>query len=184
MSDYLSDQKPDFNRIVEFFKKDLSSLRIGRATPSLVEEIMVEAYGTLTPLNQLASISITDPKTLTIQPWDKNSLKAIEVALQKADLGCSPIINDNTIIISLPPLTEETRISVIKKMRQKMEEAKISIRGQREKVKEDIINEEKDKIISEDDKFKRLEDLDEIVKMYNEQLKSLTEKKEEEIMKI
>ena len=95
-------------------------------------------------------------------------LLQMESALQKADLGCSPIIQENIIIISLPPMTEDNRINVIKKMNQKLEEIKVSIRNQREKIKEQIIKDEKDKIISEDDKFKRLEELDALVKNYNE----------------
>jgi len=184
MSDFISSQKSPFDKIIEFLQKEISALRIGRATPALVESVMVEAYGSLTPLNQLAGINVTDPKTLTIQPWDKGVLKAVESALQKADLGCSPVINENVIIISLPSMTEENRLNVIKKMNQKLEETKVSIRNQREKIKEQIIKDEKDKAISEDDKFKRLEELDALVKSYNETIREMGAKKEEEIMKI
>src|SRR3989338_6213007 len=184
MSDFISSQKSQFEKIIEFLQKEISGLRIGRATPALVESVMVESYGSVIPLNQLAGINVTDPKTLTIQPWDKNVLKAMESALQKADLGCSPIIQENIIIISLPPMTEDNRINVIKKMNQKLEEIKVSIRNQREKIKEQIIKDEKDKIISEDDKFKRLEELDALVKNYNETIREMGAKKEAEIMKI
>ena len=184
MSDFISSQKIQFDKIIEFLQKEISGLRIGRAAPALVESVMVEAYGSITPLNQLAGINVTDPKTLTIQPWDKNVLKAVESALQKADLGCSPIVQESIIIISLPPMTEENRLNVIKKMNQKLEETKISIRNQREKIKEQVIKDEKDRFISEDDKFKRLEELDALVKNYNETIREIGAKKEEEIMKI
>ena len=184
MSDFISSQKSQFDKIIEFLQKEIYTLRIGRATPSLVESVMVEAYGSITPLNQLAGINVTDPKTLTIQPWDKSVLKAIESALQKADLGSSPIIQENLIIVSLPSMTEENRLNVIKKMNQKLEETKVSIRNLREKIKENVIQDEKDKVISEDDKFKRLEELDALVKSYNEKIREMGSKKEEEIMKI
>lgn len=184
MSEFIDSFKPNFEKAVERFKNEISSLRVGRASPALVENIKVDSYGTLTPLVHLASITAPDPKTITIQPWDKNLVKEIEKALAQAELGVSPIVKDDVIIINIPPLTEEVRKELVKKLNQKLEEARVSIRNNREKVREQIIKQEKDKEISEDDKYKRLEELDELVKDYNEQIKEIGGKKEGEIMKV
>jgi len=176
--------KENFDKVIEYLKRELASFRIGRATPALVENIKVEAYGVATPLVHLAGIAAPDPKTISIQPWDKNLLKEVEKALQQAELGASPLIKDDLIIISIPPLTEESRKEITKKLSQRLEEAKISLRNQREKIKEQVLKQEKDKEISEDDKFRRLEDLDEMVKDYNSRIKDLGQKKEEEIMTV
>ena len=184
MSDYIDGFKPNFEKVLEHFKSNISNLRIGRATPSLVENIHVDAYGTPTPIVHLASISASDPKTINIQPWDKNLIKEIEKALQQAELGVSPLVKDDLIIINIPPLTEESRKEIIKKLNQKLEETRVSVRGQREKIKDQVVKQEKDKEISEDDKFKRLEELDELVKDYNNQIKELAKNKEEEIMTV
>ncbi len=184
MSDFIDNFKGNFEKIIEYYKKEINNLRIGRATPSLVENIQVDSYGTPTPIIHLASISAADPKTITIQPWDKNLLKEIERALQQAELGASPVVKDDLIIINIPPLTEETRKEISKKLNQKTEDSRVSIRNQREKAKDQVVNQEKNKEISEDDKFKRLEELDELVKSYNEQVKELSKNKEEEIMTI
>jgi ribosome recycling factor len=184
MSDFIESFKQEFNKVIEHLKGEVNNLRIGRATPSLVENIKVDSYGTLTPLVHLASVSITDPKTIQIQPWDKNLLKEIEKALQQADLGSSPLIKEDFIIVSIPSMTEESRKEVIKKLNTKLEEAKVSIRNNREKTKEQINKSEKDKEISEDDRFRRLEELDELVKNYNKEIKEIGDQKEEEIMTI
>jgi len=184
MSDYIVRQKGEFEKIIEFFKKEIGSLRIGRATPSLIENIQAESYGAMLPIIHLASITVQDTKTIIVQPWDKNNLKGVEKALQNADLGANISIDGNVIRLSLPPLTEETRKNVIKKLHQQAEESKVSLRSKREKVRETIISQEKNKEISEDEKFKLLEELDELIKNYNEKVRELSEKKEEEIMTI
>ncbi|HLD27290.1 MAG TPA: ribosome recycling factor [Patescibacteria group bacterium] len=184
MSDFIDSFKDNFNKVLEHLKSEINNLRIGRATPSLVENIKVDSYGTPTPLMHLAGISVTDPKTIQIQPWDKNLLKEIEKGLQQADLGTSPLVKESFIIISLPSMTEESRKEVIKKLSVKLEEARISIRNNREKIKEQVNQLAKDKGISEDDKFRRLEELDELVKAYNKKIKDIGEQKEKEIMTV
>jgi len=184
MSEYLDSFKGDFNKIIEHFKEELGSLRIGRATPALVEHLPVMAYGASTPLIHLASIQAPEPRSLVIQVWDKSLLKEVQKAILESDLGLNPNIEGNVIRLNMPPLTEETRQEVIKKLHQKMEETRVKIRNQREKVKEAVLVLEKDKAISEDDKFKRLSELDELVKSYNQQIKELGEKKEDEIKTI
>lgn len=184
MSQYLDNLKPTFEKVIEHFKKELVSLRVGRASPALLENVQVNAYETMTPLIQLASIQSTEPKCLVVQPWDKSLIKQMAKAIMEADLGVGVMAEDQLVRVNIPPLTEETRKEIIKKLHQKMEEAKVGIRNQREKVKEEIIKLEKDKEISEDEKFKRIEELDNLVKKYNEQIKELGERKEKEILTI
>ncbi|MBU1037344.1 ribosome recycling factor [Patescibacteria group bacterium] len=184
MSEYIDEQKTEFTKVIEFFKKEISSLRVGRASPVLVENIKVDAYGTATPLIQLASIQIPEPRSLVIQPWDKNLAKEITKAISASDLGVSPVLEGEIIRINFPPLTEETRKEVVKKLHQKLEEAKVSLRNHREKIKEGIVRLERDKEISEDDKYKRIEELDQLVKENNTILKELADKKETEIMSL
>jgi ribosome recycling factor len=184
MSTYVDGLKNEFNKVLDFFKKEMSSIRVGRASPSLVENIKVDAYSTPMPLIQLASIQMPEPRLLLIQPWDKNLIKEIEKAINASDLGVHAIVDANVIRINFPPLTEETRKETVKKLHQKMEEAKIQIRVHREKIKENINQKEKDKEISEDEKFKMIEELDEAVKDYNGKLKELSDKKELEVMTV
>lgn len=184
MSDFINSHKEEFNRALLFLEKEIGNLRIGRATPALVENVQVDAYGVLTPLAHLAGIAASDPKTLAIQPWDKSLIKEIEKGILKADLGFNPLVKEGLIIINIPSLTEETRKEVVKKLHQKLEDAKVSIRGIREKIREKTMEQEKSKNITEDEKFKNLDELDKLVKDYNEKIKALGDKKEEEIMKI
>ncbi|MDP2587013.1 MAG: ribosome recycling factor [Candidatus Komeilibacteria bacterium] len=184
MSDFINSHKEEFNKVLLFLDKEIGNLRIGRATPALVENVQVDAYGVLTPLVHLAGIAASDPKTLTIQPWDKSLIKEIEKAILKADLGFNPLVKEGLVIINIPSLTEETRKEVVKKLHVKLEDAKVSIRGVREKIRDKTMEQEKDKTITEDEKFKNLDELDKLVKDYNEKIKALGDKKEEDIMKI
>ena len=184
MSDFINSHKEEFNKVLLFLEKEIGNLRIGRSSPSLVENVQVDAYGVLTPMIHLAGIVSTDPKTLTIQPWDKSLVKEIEKAILKADLGFNPLVKEGVVIINIPALTEETRKEVVKKLHQKLEEAKVSLRAIREKIREKTMEQEKSKQISEDEKFKNLEELDKVVKDFNEKIKAMGDKKEEDIMKI
>lgn len=184
MLEIINRQKAEFEKVLEFFKKELQSLRVGRATPAMLENIKAESYGVPTPIIHLASINVQDPKSMVVQPWDKNNLKAIEKAIQEADLGVTASILNNLIRVTVSSLSEETRKEVIKKLNHKAEEARVGLRGKREKIKEEIIAKEKNKEISEDEKFKALEELDQLIKNYNDKVKEVAEKKEEEIMTI
>ncbi len=173
-----------FERTIEFLKNDINTLRTGRISPSVVEKIKVEAYGTVSELLQLAAISSPEPQTIAIKPWDKGVLKDIERAIQISDLNINPVMDSEVIRLNFPPLTEERRKDLVKILHKKLEEGRIILRGQREKVKEDILALEKDKQMSEDEKFQALKDLDILIKEYNDKIKELGEKKEQEIMTI
>jgi len=182
MSDILTSLIDDFDEVIEFLKLELKTLRTGRATPALVENIQVEAYGARTPIVGLASISTPDARTIVIDPWDKNLLKDIERGIQEAKIGLNPVIQGKIIRISMPALTEEGRKELVKIMSDKLEQAKIGIRGVRENAKTEIIRKEKDKEIPEDDKYRMLEQLEKMVAGYNDKIKAAGEEKEQDIM--
>ncbi|MDQ5970733.1 MAG: ribosome recycling factor [Patescibacteria group bacterium] len=176
--------KEQFDKTLEFLKTDLNTLRTGRISPSIVEKIKVEAYGVVSELLQLASISSPEPQTIAIKPWDKGVLKDIERAIQISDLNINPVMDSDLIRLNFPPLTEERRKDLVKVLHKKLEEGRIILRGQREKIKDEIMALEKDKQMSEDEKFQALKDLDNMIKEYNDKIKDLGDKKEEEIMTI
>ncbi|PIR06315.1 MAG: ribosome recycling factor [Candidatus Komeilibacteria bacterium CG11_big_fil_rev_8_21_14_0_20_36_20] len=184
MNSIIEKDKPQFEKVLEFFKKDITSLRTGRAAPSLVEAVKVECYGTKSDLMQLASITAPEPQTITIKPWDKNILKDIERALQSSDLNINPVVDSDLIRINFPSLTEESRKELVKILHKKLEEARVSLRSQREKTREEVITLEKEKNISEDEKFQALKDLEIITKEYNDKLKEVSDAKEKEIITI
>jgi ribosome recycling factor len=184
MNSLVDNSRPNFVKALEFFKSDLGSLRTGRATPSLVENVKVESYGVISELMQLAAISLPEPQTIAIKPWDKNILKDIDKALRTCGLNINPVINGDIIRINFPPLTEESRKELVKMLHKKAEEARVAVRGQREKVKEEVVALEKAKEIGEDDKFQALKDLDNLTKEYNDKIKEIVDHKEKEIMTI
>ena len=184
MSDILTSLTDDFDEVIEFLKLELKTLRTGRATPALVENIQVEAYGARTPIVGLASISTPDARTIVIDPWDKNLLKDIEHGIQEAKIGLNPVVQGKVIRISMPALTEEGRKELAKIMSDKLEQAKIGIRGVRENAKTEIIRKEKEKEIPEDDKYRMLERLEKMVADYNDKIKTVGEEKEKDIMTI
>ncbi|MBU0546369.1 ribosome recycling factor [Patescibacteria group bacterium] len=177
----IKDYKENFDKIVEFFKEDISGLRTGRASTAMVEGVMVEAYGSRQPLKAVASISVADAKTLNIDPWDKSLTSAVEKGIRESGLGINPVNDGKLIRLSLPELTTERRQELIKVLHQKLEQAKISARKVREEVRTVIGTEEKAKSITEDDKFRLQEELDKMVKEYTDKVVEIGEQKEKEI---
>lgn len=156
-------------------------MRTGRASAAIVEDIMVEAYGTHQTLKSLASINIPDAKTVNIDPWDKSILSAVEKAVRDCGLGLSPVNTGSQVRIFLPELTSERRNELIKILHQKEEAARIALRKVREEIKEMIKAAEDDKEITEDEKYRLQEDLEKMVKEYNDKVKEIADKKEGEI---
>ena len=177
----ISDFKGDFDKAIEFFKDDISGLRTGRASSAIVEDIMVEAYGTHQTLKSLASINIPDAKTVNIDPWDKSVLSAVEKAIRDSGLGLNPVNTGSQIRLAMPELTSERRQELIKILHQKEEGARIAIRKIREDVKEMVKSAEGDGEVTEDEKYRLEEDLDRVVKEYNDKVKEIVVKKEAEI---
>lgn len=177
----ISDFKGDFEKVMEFLKKDISGLRTGRASVAIVEDIMIEAYGTHQTLKSVASIMVADAKTLNIDPWDKSIMGAVEKGIRDSGLGINPVNDGRVIRVILPELTTERRRELTKVLSEKLEQARVSVRKVRQEARELIEAEEESKNISEDAKFKLFEDLEKMVKDYNEQIKTIGDKKEAEI---
>jgi ribosome recycling factor len=182
--DLVSKKEPEFAKAVEHLKSELKTLRTGRASGQLVENLEVEYYGVKTPLIQIAQITVPEPRTLAIQPYDKNALKDIEKAVQLSNLGINPV-NDGTYVrLNIPPMTEERRKELVKVVSQMSEKARVSVRNVREEIWKEIQKMEKDGKISEDEKMRAKDDMQKIVDKYNEEIKKLAEAKEQEVMTI
>ncbi len=177
----LADFRPDFEKTIAFLKEDIARLRTGRASTAIVEGVSVEAYGVKQPLKAVASISVADSKTLNVEPWDKSILAAVEKGIRDSGLGINPVNDGRLIRLALPELTVERRQELIKILRQKLEQVRITLRKTREDIRDLIFAEEKDKTIAEDEKFRLLEDLDKMVKEYNDKVAAMGEQKEGEI---
>ena len=177
-----SNIKKKTEEIKEWFKKETASLRTGRATPVLVEGIMVDSYGAQTPLKHVANITVEDAKSIRITPWDASVLKNIEQAISASSLGIQPIAEKQSVRITLPELTEERRKSLIKLLGEKLEEARVSLRIERDEVWKDIQEKERNGDISEDEKFRFKDELQKIIDKFNEEIEGISKIKEKEIL--
>jgi ribosome recycling factor len=184
MNKYINAKQEETNKSLEHFKKDIGSLRTGRANPSILEGVQVDAYGSKTPINGVASITVQDGQCIVISPWDKSVAKDIEKSIVEADLGLGVVNEGDKIRLTVPRMTEENRKDLVKKLNERMEKAKVSIRQTREEMKKDIEAAEENKEISEDDKFRFVKELEEYINKINDEIKSIRDKKEEEIMTI
>ncbi|UCE42215.1 MAG: ribosome recycling factor [Candidatus Aminicenantes bacterium] len=168
----------------EHFRKDLSRMRTGRANLSLFEDIKVDYYGTQTPINQVATLGVPDPTLITIQPYDPSFLENIERAIQSADLGLNPINDGKQLKVPIPPLDEERRKDLAKHIRSLLEEEKTALRIMRREAKEEIEFLEKEKEITEDDRYWGYEKLQEITDQYIKKIEELADAKEKEILEL
>lgn len=168
----------------QHLQKELSSVRAGRATVSLLDEVKVEAYGVRVPLQQLASIAVPEPRQLLVTPFDPQTAKDIERALQAADLGVSVAVEGKALRLSIPPLTEERRKELVKVVKQKLEAARVRLRQVRDEQREATIATERAGQMGEDEKFNQLKEIDERAKHWQDQLGAKAEAKEAEIMKV
>lgn len=184
MNKYLQAKQEEFNKAVEFFKKEIAHLRTNRVNPNILDSVQVDAYGAKTPLNGLASITVPEARSMVVAPWDKNIIKEVEKAITAADLGLSVVNEGDKLRLVVPLLTEENRREIVKKLSKKLEDARISVRQTRDEIKNDIEQAEENKEINEDDKFRFIKELDEEVAENNDELKKTRDKKEEEIMTI
>lgn len=181
---YLSDLKDEMDKSLQALEKEFSKVRTGRASVSLLDGIRVDYYGTPTPLNQLATVSVPEPRLITIQPWDVQILKEVEKAILKGDLGLTPGNDGKIIRISIPPLTEDRRKELVKVVRKMAETCRVAIRNNRRKTNEDLKQQKNDKKneFSEDDFFRTQDEVQKITDQYIQQCDEVTEKKEKEIM--
>lgn len=179
-----TDTEERMKRAVEAIRKELASIRTGKATTSLLDGIRVDYYGTLTPLSQVANISVPDARLLVIQPWEKKMIPEIVKAIQKSDLGLNPQSDPNVVRLPIPPLTEERRRDLVKLVKKVVEEGKVAIRNIRRDSNDALKNAEKDKDISEDESRKGQERVQEITDDHIEKIEEMLKKKEQEIMEI
>ena len=184
MNQYLEVKQEEFNKAIGFFKKEISQLRTGRANSSILDSVQVDSYGVKTSLSSVATINIPDGQSIVISPWDKNTLKDIEKAITETNLGVGVVNEGDKIRLTIPKMTEENRKELVKRLNEKMEAARVSIRQAREEVKNNIEQAHKDKEIAEDDKFRFVKEMDEAVGKWNDGLKEIRDKKEQEIMTI
>jgi ribosome recycling factor len=169
---------------IQVLHDDLAAIRTGRANPGLVEKLPVEYYGSPTPLMQLASISVPEPRSLMIKPFDPSTIKVIERAIQTSELGLNPNNDGKVIHLNLPPLTEERRRDLVKHVHHRLEESKVAIRNIRRDTHNDMRDFEKEKLISEDELERGEEDLQKLTDRYIEEVAEMGKKKETEIMEV
>lgn len=182
IDDVLLTAETKMTKGTEVLGRDLASLRTGRASPALVENIRADYYGTPTPLNQMAGISAPDVRMLIIQPWDKQAIPVIEKALQKSELGLNPSSDGTVIRLNIPPLTEERRKDLVKLVKKRVEEGRIAIRNVRREALERLRELQKNKEISEDDERRAEKDLQELTDRFIENVNELGKDKETEVL--
>ncbi|MBV9688090.1 MAG: ribosome recycling factor [Ktedonobacteraceae bacterium] len=184
LADLFEDAQRRMQKAVEALKQDLAAIRTGRASAALVERITVDYYGAPTPLNQVASISVPEPRLLVIQPWDKKMLTGIEKAIQKSDLGINPS-NDGTVIrLSIPPMTQERRRDLVKALHKKLDEHKVALRNIRRDVQDKLRDREKKKEVSEDELKRSTERLQKLTDRYVDEMDKIGKTKETEILEV
>ncbi len=180
----LDKSRGDFDGIIEFFKDDLKTVRSGKANIGLVDNLEIEYFGAKTPLQQAASVTISDARTIVISPWSKDSLVDIEKSIRDSDLNINPTNDGNVIRLCFPPLTEDRRTELAKIVGKKTEDARIKVRKIREDLWDNVQKMEKDGEISEDGKFIQKDKLQEIVDEYNKKIEEISKEKEVEIMQV
>ncbi|MBR1696671.1 MAG: ribosome recycling factor [Anaerovibrio sp.] len=184
INDIVSSSEERLNKSIDALKREFGSLRAGRATPSLLDKVMVDYYGTPTPVNQVAKVSVPEARMIMIQPWEKTMLHEIEKAIMKSELGLSPNSDGTAIRLSIPQLTQERRKELVKTVSKKAEEAKVAIRNIRRDANEHIKKLEKDKEITEDESKKGQEKFQKIVDGFIKTVDTLKEAKEKGIMEV
>ena len=184
VKDILDAQEEKMKKTLEGLKKEYGTLRAGRAAPSLLDKVMVDYYGTPTPVNQLANVTVPEPRMIMIKPWDKKSLKDIEKAIMKSDLGLMPNSDGTIIRLAIPQLTQERRKELVKVVGKKAEETKVALRNIRRDGNEAIKKLEKNKEITEDDRKEGQEDMQKLLDKYIKLVDSTKAGKEKEVMEV
>ncbi|MCH8339413.1 MAG: ribosome recycling factor [Chloroflexi bacterium] len=184
IKDALSEANSRMSGAVRALEEDLGAIRTGRASPALAEKIMVDYYGTPTPLIQLATISAPEPRLLTIRPFDPASIKDIERGILSSDLGLTPNNDGKIIRLSIPALTEDRRHELVKLVKARMEEARVSVRNVRRDVHNDMREFEGEKLVSEDELHRGEEDLQKVTDEIIEQINAVGERKEREVLEV
>lgn len=173
--------KPELDKVITFLERELLKLRTSRASPALVEDVVVECFNQKFPLKQLAAISIPEPRQILIQPWDKSYIEGIVKALSETGVGANPIVDRDVIRINLPSLSGEYRNELIRLLSEKQEEARKTIRRWREEAWDEIQADFKEGKVREDDKFRAKDELQKLVDEYNEKIEEMGDRKKKEM---
>ena len=171
-------------RAVEAMERDFQALRTGRASTTLVERLHVDYYGTQTPLNQLASISVPEAHQIVIQPWDRGVLGAIEKAIMKSDIGIMPNVDGTVVRLNIPPLTEERRKDIVRSVHKRMEEARVEVRNVRREANDSLKKEERDGDLGTDEARRQVDQLQKITDRVVADVDRLGDTKEQEVMEV
>ena len=181
IQDVLADAETRMNKAMDALRAHLSGIRTGRASPSILDRVQVEYYGTPTPLNQLSSISVPEPRLLVVQPWDRGTIPAIERAIQKSDLGLNPSNDGQVIRLAIPPLTEERRKQMVKLVHQNVEEGKVAVRNIRRDATAHLRH---DEAVSEDEERRAEHQIDDLTKRFVEEADKIGKAKEREVLEV
>ena len=182
--DVIKDTRPRMDTVIEDFRRKLSTVRTGRAAISLLDSVLVDYYGTMTPLSQMASVHAPEPQMLTVQPWDQTQVAAIEKAVRASDLGLNPSNDGKLVRIPIPPLTEERRKQLAKQVHEIAEDHRTAVRNIRRDANERLKKMLKDKQISEDNERDALEEIQKLTNTYIGKIDDLTKSKETEITSV
>jgi ribosome recycling factor len=180
----MKDATHKMEQAVAHLKDDFASVRTGRASPAVVQRVTVEYYGTPVPLNQLAGVSVADPRLLQIQPFDKHAIGAIEKAIQGSDLGITPSNDGNVIRLAFPPLTEERRKELVKQVHHRAEEGRVAVRNVRRRAKEEMEKLEREGAISEDELLRAEKELQKLTDRFVSEIDDTQGHKEQELMEV
>lgn len=180
----MSDTESRMRKALDALNRDLGSVRTGRASPALVDRLNVDYYGASTPLNQLAGISVPEPRLLVIQPWDRGSIGPIEKAIQKSELGLTPNNDGQVIRITIPQLTEDRRKQLVKLVHSHVEDAKVAIRNIRRDAHSQLKELASEKMISEDDERRAAHQVDELTKRFTDESDKIGKSKESEVLEV
>ncbi|MEG6511514.1 ribosome recycling factor [Desulforamulus ruminis] len=183
VKEIISAAEENLKKSVEVVRKEFASLRAGRATPALVDKVTVSYYGTPTPLNQLANISVPEARTLLIQPWDKSAMPEIERAILKSDLGITPTSDGTVIRLTIPQLTQERRVELVKSVKKKAEEGRVAIRNVRRDINDTLKSKQKEGV-PEDEVKRGQDDMQKLTDKYIKEIDEMVKNKEQEIMQV
>ncbi len=184
LKEQFRESQAKMNSAIQAVEHEFSTIRTGRASLGILDQVVVDAYGSQLPLKQVSTLSTPDPRNIVIQPWDKNVAPAIEKAILAANLGLTPINDGKVIRINIPPLTEERRMELVKVAKHMAEEGRVSIRNIRRHTKDEVKRMEKDHKISEDECYKALDKIQQITHEHIEKINQLLKTKEEEILEV
>ncbi len=184
IKDLIQETEGHMKKSLQALEADLRTIRTGRASPALLERVLVDYYGSPTPLNQLAVISAPEPQLLTVRPYDPSSLSDIERGILKSDVGLTPSNDGKIIRLNVPNLTEERRIELVRLVNRRIEEAKVALRNLRRDALDDLREFEKEKMISEDDFYRGRDELQELIDRYVARVDEIGQRKSQEIMEV